>query len=78
MMKPVQEILPEARGTLRQLPATLIECACCFCLWFSLPLSVWLIDGWTGLVLHLQAELQAACGIDGLLLRQGSVSRVRG
>ena len=50
------EILPDARLTIRGLADGLSGGVLRFCLWFSLPLSVWLMSGWVGLVLHLQAE----------------------
>ena len=33
----------------------------CYCLWFSLPLSLWLATGQLGLVLYWQALSGAAC-----------------
>ena len=43
------------------LAATVIHRLTAFCLWLSLPLSIWLISGWIGLVLHWQAELGPVC-----------------
>jgi hypothetical protein len=39
------------------------------CLWLSLPLSIWLISGWIGLVLHWQAELSAASLLERITVK---------
>jgi hypothetical protein len=35
-----------------------------YCLWFSLPLSVWLSSGWFGLLLYWQALSSVACLVE--------------
>jgi hypothetical protein len=35
-----------------------------YCLWFSLPLSVWLSSGWFGLLLYWQALSGVACLVE--------------
>jgi hypothetical protein len=35
-----------------------------YCLWFSLPLSIWLSSGWIGLLLYWQALSGAACLVE--------------
>src|SRR5580658_5889564 len=35
-----------------------------YCLWFSLPLSVWLSSGWFGLLLYWQVLSSVACLTD--------------
>jgi hypothetical protein len=35
-----------------------------YCLWFSLPLSIWLSSGWIGLLLYWQALSDAACLVE--------------
>jgi hypothetical protein len=49
----------------------LIACFHDFCLWFSLPLAVWLSSGWIGLVLHWQAGLNMACWLGKSLQIEG-------
>jgi hypothetical protein len=39
----------------------LMDCFYCVSLWVSLPLAVWLSDGWMGLFVHWQALSGAAC-----------------
>jgi hypothetical protein len=39
----------------------LMDCFYCLSLWVSLPLAVWLGDGWIGLFVHWQALSGAAC-----------------
>lgn len=46
----------------RSLPARWIRSF--YCLWFSLPLSVWLNSGWFGLFLYWQALSSVACLTD--------------
>jgi hypothetical protein len=36
----------------------------CYCLWFSLPLSIWLGSGWIGLFLYWQTLSGAACLVE--------------
>jgi hypothetical protein len=42
-----------------------------YCLWFSLPLSIWLSNGSIGLLLYWQALLGVACLRERLTGRQG-------
>ncbi|MGA7343418.1 MAG: hypothetical protein WBE72_13210 [Terracidiphilus sp.] len=35
-----------------------------YCLWFSLPLSIWLSSGWFGLLLYWQTLSGAACLVE--------------
>ncbi len=37
-----------------------------YCLWFSLPLSIWLSSGWIGLFLYWQALAGTACLVEKL------------
>jgi hypothetical protein len=39
----------------------LMDCFYCLSLWISLPLAIWLSQGWIGLLLHWQALSGAAC-----------------
>ena len=45
----------------------------CYCLWFSLPLSIWLSSGWIGLLLYWQALSGAACLVEKLTRKQRPV-----
>jgi len=36
----------------------------CYCLWFSLPLSIWLSSGWIGLLFYWQALSGVACLVE--------------
>jgi hypothetical protein len=38
-----------------------------YCLWFSLPLSIWLSSGWIGLLFYWQALSRAACLVEKLM-----------
>lgn len=42
----------------------MMNCFSDFCLWFSLPLSIWLTTGWIGLIFHWQAIAKAACQME--------------
>ncbi len=42
----------------------MMHCFSDFCLWFSLPLSIWLSMGWVGLIFHWQAISIAACRME--------------
>lgn len=53
------------------LPGRLIASLHGFCLWFSLPLAIWLSSGWIGLILHWQADLGAARPWSGSWLKAG-------
>lgn len=37
-----------------------------YCLWFSLPLSIWLTSGWIGLLFYWQVLSGAACLLERL------------
>jgi hypothetical protein len=39
----------------------LMDCFYCVSLWVSVPLAVWLSDGWIGILIHWQALSGAAC-----------------
>ena len=39
----------------------LMDCFYCLSLWVSLPIAVWLSNGWIGLLVHWQALSGAAC-----------------
>ena len=39
----------------------LMDCFFCLSLWLSLPIAIWLSNGWIGLLLHWQALSGAAC-----------------
>jgi hypothetical protein len=41
-----------------------------YCLWFSLPLSIWLSSGWFGLLFYWQALSGAACLLGKLTGKQ--------
>ena len=41
-----------------------------YCLWFSLPLSIWLSSGWFGLLLYWQALAGATCLLEKLTGKQ--------
>jgi hypothetical protein len=38
-----------------------------YCLWFSLPLSIWLSSGWIGLLLYWRALSSTACLLERLI-----------
>ncbi len=42
----------------------MMNCFSDFCLWFSLPLSIWLSMGWVGLIFCWQAIPVAACRME--------------
>lgn len=42
----------------------------CYCLWFSLPLSIWLSSGWIGLFLYWQVLSGAACMVEKFTRKQ--------
>jgi hypothetical protein len=44
--------------------ARMTACITDFSLWFSLPLSIWLSNGWIGLVFHWQAISKMACQME--------------
>ena len=44
-----------------------------YCLWFSLPLSIWLSSGWFGLLLYWQALSGTACLLEKFTRRQKMV-----
>lgn len=41
-----------------------------YCLWFSLPLSIWLSSGWIGLLLYWQALAGTACLLEKLTAKR--------
>jgi len=41
-------------------------CITDFSLWFSLPMSIWLMIGWVSLIFHWQAMLNAACQMENI------------
>lgn len=41
-----------------------------YCLWFSLPLSIWLTSGWIGLLFYWQVLSGAACLLERLTGKQ--------
>jgi hypothetical protein len=41
-----------------------------YCLWFSLPLSIWLSSGWIGLLLYWRALSGVACLVEGFTPKQ--------
>ncbi len=45
-----------------------------YCLWFSLPLSIWLSTGSIGLLLYWQALSAAACLLEKFSLKQRPAS----
>jgi hypothetical protein len=45
----------------------LIHCFCYFCLVLSVPWSIWVINGWIGLLLHFQVASGGAWLLDRLL-----------
>jgi hypothetical protein len=42
----------------------------CYCLWFSLPLSIWLSSGWIGLLFYWQVLSGAACLVEKFTRKQ--------
>lgn len=42
-----------------------------YCLWFSLPLSIWLSSGWIGLLLYWQVLQGVACLVEKLVGKPG-------
>jgi hypothetical protein len=42
----------------------------CYCLWFSLPLSIWLSSGWIGLLFYWQALSGAAFLVEKFARKQ--------
>ena len=44
----------------------LMDCFFCLSLWLSLPLAIWLSNGWIGLLLYWQALSGAACLLEKL------------
>jgi hypothetical protein len=51
------------------LSSHLMDCARTFCLWFSLPLSIWLNSGLIGLLLHWQALTYRACLLEKVIAK---------
>lgn len=49
-----------AQPTLWNFPQLLLLWCACFCPEFALPLSIWLNNGWHGLLLHGRAALRVA------------------
>ena len=47
----------------------LMDCFYCLSLWISLPLAIWLSQGWIGLLLHWQALSGAACLLEKFAAR---------
>jgi hypothetical protein len=48
----------------------LMDWFCCLSFWFSLPLSIWLSNGWIGLLLHWQALPRAVGLLEKFLRKQ--------
>jgi hypothetical protein len=48
-------------------PMRLIHCFCYFCLVLSVPWSIWVTNGWIGLLLHFQVASCGAWLLDRLL-----------
>jgi hypothetical protein len=56
---------PLTGGPLRFRRGAPLRWICSFyCLWFSLPLSIWLSSGWIGLLLYWQVLSGAACLVE--------------
>lgn len=53
-----------AQPTLSKLPQLLLSCCIFLCPEFALPLSIWLCNGWSGLLLHWRADLCAVCQME--------------
>lgn len=48
----------------------LMDCFFCLSLWLSLPIAIWLSNGWIGLLLHWQALSGAACLLEKITGRR--------
>jgi len=51
-------------------PMRLIHCFCYFCLVLSLPWTIWVNNGWFGLLLHFQVASGGAWLLERLLCRR--------
>jgi len=53
-----------------------MHCFCYFCLVLSLPWSIWVTNGWIGLLIHFQVASGGAWLLERMLRRRGLVRRI--
>lgn len=52
-----------------------MHCFCYFCLVLSLPWSIWVTNGWIGLLIHFQVASGGAWLLERMLRRRGLARR---